>query len=966
MSTRVITAMRIQRRIWVTLICAGLTVLIGWYFLVSSNRADLERVVIEAMGRNDFAAAETALLKIRPRDSDVLQILADIAYRRGRKKDCIAWLEQLAESSKQPSAGFLQAGVRAFEFGLPGNAERLYRRAIQGSAALEPYSRLARLYLACRRGAELRRLLADADVANVPLKDDPMLVWLWVVGDRVDWHGGDSLQWLELVQKEQPEDGFAAAALIHSLLNSKQNVHARQVIDRFPSAGKFAWVVRLARATLELEENRPTEALSAIQQLPEEAEQQAETWFLRGRIWLACGDSEGALMAFAHANALDPWFVNAVYNHGRLLAQTGRMQESEAELRYAARIDDIVRRCRQLMNSSQLAADDVQSVVTLAAELGDTSWLRLVRQLASKLKHQRVGIDSGPRLSLGPPLAVPAGLVARRVVCEVPHSSSVVEREPAVPSKIRFVDTTDKLGVQFTYDHGHAPQRWLMETLGGGVAVLDYDRDGWQDLFFAQGGKLPASNQPGQSDGRLWRNIHASTFTDVTAVAQMTVPGYSHGCSVGDFNDDGFPDLLVCRYGGLTLMANQGDGTWINSTHGSGSGIEANQRWNTSAAFADLDDDGDLDLYVAGYCDAPFSDQLRACREGNQFAPCRPNAYPPGADTLLENLGTGQFQDRSRASGIVGDGGYGLGVIVADFDEDGAPEVFVGNDTTQNFIWHRTSPTTDRTMPVFEDRGLIAGVAVDGSGRAEACMGIACGDVDGDERLDLFVTNFFDETCTFYHNLGNLMFDDQTMQFGLSNAGRQLMGWESQFFDADNDGWLDLIIVNGHLHDQPQVPQFYRNRRGRFAEQSSSAGACFGVPRLGRSVATWDYNRDGRVDVVMSHQVEPATVLCNETETGQSVTLSLVGTRSVRDATGAVVRARVGHRKLVRLVSSQGGYLSACSADVVIGLGDATAIDDLEIQWPGGARERFGALAAGHRYCLREGRSRAISLPKDD
>ena len=267
-------------------------------------------------------------------------------------------------------------------------------------------------------------------------------------------------------------------------------------------------------------------------------------------------------------------------------------------------------------------------------------------------------------------------------------------------------------------------------------------------------------------------------------------------------------------------------------------------------------------------------------------------------------------------------------------------------------------------MPSFEDRGLIAGVAIDGSGRAEACMGIACGDIDGDQRLDLFVTNFFDETCTFYQNLGDLMFEDRTSQFGLSNAGRRLMGWGCQFFDADNDGWLDLAIVNGLLHDTPQLPQFYRNRNGRFTEQSSKVGAYFTVPKLGRSVATWDYNRDGRVDVVVSHQSEPASVLRNESEAGRHVTLTLVGTRSVRDATGAVIRARIGDRQIVRLVSSQGGYLSACSADVVIGFGKATAVDDVEIQWPGGLRERFVRMPAGDRLCLREGTGLAVSLPQ--
>ena len=527
-----------------------------------------------------------------------------------------------------------------------------------------------------------------------------------------------------------------------------------------------------------------------------------------------------------------------------------------------------------------------------------------------------------------------------------------------------------------------------METLGGGVAVLDYDRDGWPDLFFAQGGSLSYLPIPGAEYGQLKRNLQGLKLADVTTVANAVATGYSHGCAAGDVDNDGFTDLLICRYGGVTLLMNQGDGTWspsaiINEVLKRSSpplndpqsaltrspSEPSNFRdkfWNTSAAFVDLDLDGQLDLYIAGYCHAPLSQLLRTCRDEGHYTPCRPSTYPAEPDTLLINTGTGTFENRSAACGIRDENGYGLGVIAADFDRDGLAEIFVGNDTTQNFLWHRDKPTNQPAALEFLELGLISGVAVDGSGRAEACMGIACGDIDGDERLDLFVTNFFDETCTFYQNLGNLQFEDRTQLVGLSNAGRQLMGWGCQFIDADNDGWLDLAILNGHLHDTPQLPQFYRNHEGHFRDRSSAAGDYFQQPRIGRAVATWDYNRDGRMDLVVSHQVEPAGVLRNDSHANHHLTLTLIGTKSARDATGAVITATVKNRKIVRLVSTQGGYLSACTSDVILGLGSQNLIDELEIDWPSGLHQRFHNVSTGRHLVVREGQSELIALSYQD
>lgn len=959
----------------------------GIWWTFTPSRAALEQQAIQAILKNDLATAESALLRISPRDREVLQTLADLAFRRGRKADCIRWLENAADLPDTQSVELYDYGAKAFEFGIPAAAERIYRKAIlHQPTQIESYSRLARLYLAWRRGNDLRQLIATADSVGAPLIDDPMLLWLWVVGDRIDWFEKDAEEWLKLVSEQDPSDVYATAALIRSAQDSSlaDNPRKRSVIPLQPST---AWPIMLATVARRLESGGPIDAAELLKELPIAAEQDTETWFLRGQVASRWGEEGAALAAYQQATLLDPLYAAPLYQHGQLLSKRNELKESAAELDRATRVDELSQRCRQFLQGASLDVPALQAAMTLAASLGQDRWVQLVGQLAqrksptfewpaelSPLNHQQITSLQLPN-------------------SRIPHVKFHIERtEPTSDptqqahdgksvSLVQFRETTAELGLQFTYEYGYTQERWLMETLGGGVAVLDFDRDGWPDLFFAQGGPLPPSQKAVTSTCAMKRNLRGEQLRDVTTSAHADLAGFAHGCAVGDMNDDGFPDLAVCKYGGLVLLMNQGDGTWLDSTHEltgqdpsqtnpvttiqSTSSSTVQDRWNTSAAWSDLNGDGYLDLYVAGYCRAPSHEQLRPCREGSRFVPCRPNTYAPETDAVLMNSGRGALEDQSNSLDIetgraIGHGGYGLGVIAADFDQDGITEVFVGNDTTPNFLWHRNGvgPGSSR----FVDAGLISGVALDGSGRAEACMGIACGDVDGDQQLDLFVTNFFDETCTFYQNLGNLQFDDRTQQVGLSNAGRRLMGWGCQFFDADNDGWLDLAIVNGFLHDTAQLPQFYQNTRGHFAERSSKVGPYFEMPKLGRSVATWDYNRDGRVDLVITNQTEPSNVLKNESRAGHFLTINLVGIHSPRDGTGAVIRARIGDRTILRLVSSQGGYLSACSSEVVIGLESATVVDDLQIDWPSGRRDHLSYVPADQFLVIREATNVGIKI----
>jgi len=977
MSSRANAAPKKRLRSALTIgVCAAVAIYCA-RFLLTPSRVQLEQQAFDAIKHNDLPRARAVLLRLSPRDNDVLQLLADVAFRRGEKQECLQWLERLAETSSNPVEGFCSAGAKAFEFALPQESERLYRRAIKASPGLLVlYSRLARLYLAWQRGDQLRQIIAEADRAQAPLADDQVLLWLWVVGDHVDWHEDDSRDWLKSVAQQQP-DPFATAALMRSATPSSTSLDDAKGMS--PELRR-AWPNLVVEVERQLTNGRLSDAAKSAQQFSTDADSHPGVWFVRGHVAAAAGDLNAAVDAFERASQLDPLFVAPRYQRGHLFAKLGRNEESIHALQQALKLDEFVQKCVRLLQTTHPDLDDLISIAALAIDHDQYRWAQLVCQVSAKrdssaklpptlLKVQQANYAAlaMPQLTTTSPWSLQNSSVLRNssTAAQATHSQG--------QSVIQFKETTTELGLDFGYEYGHSKERWLMETLGGGVAVLDYDLDGWPDLFFAQGGPLEVSSSTQPKHGKLFRNDRGERLVETTIEATAVVSKYSHGCAVGDFDNDGFPDLLITHYGGATLLANCGDGTWIDRSESLGldgdsstSAVKANTRWNTSATFSDLDRDGQLDLYIAGYCHAPLSRELRTCREGNQFSPCRPGSYPAEPDTLFMNDGHGRFHDRSHELGIEADAGYGLGVIAADFDQDGLPEIFVGNDTTQNFLWHRKTVTTRSHLAApFSEVGLISGVAVDGSGRAEACMGIACGDFDGDQQLDLFVTNFFDETCTLYQNLGGLQFEDRTQQSGLWNAGRRLMGWGCQFFDADNDGWLDLVILNGHLHDMPQLPQFYRNERGRFQEQSSSVGHFFSAPKLGRSVAVCDYNRDGRPDFVVSNQTEPACVLRNDSEAKHQITVRLVGKNSVRDATGAIIHARIGDRKIVRLVSSQGGYLSANMPDVIIGLGDAATLDELTIEWPNGAQDRHVNVAADQSLVVREGSDQIIPIHVD-
>jgi hypothetical protein len=430
--------------------------------------------------------------------------------------------------------------------------------------------------------------------------------------------------------------------------------------------------------------------------------------------------------------------------------------------------------------------------------------------------------------------------------------------------------------------------------------------------------------------------------------------GYGHGVAVGDYDNDGHPDLFVTRWGSYALYHNRGDGRFEDVT--ASAGLAGDRDWPTSSAFADFDGDGDLDLYVCHYLtwDAENPEVCRSPASG-RVTVCEPARFAARPDHLFRNDG-GRFIDVTKEAGIVDTDGRGLGVIAADFDEDGRLDLFVANDDTANFLF------LNRGGMKFEEAGQASGVAASGGGGYRAGMGVARGDLDGDGRPDLAVTNFFGESTTFYQNLGGGLFTDRTAAIGLAAPSRYRLGFGIAFLDADDDGRLDLLTVNGHIVDErPEIPYampaqlMLGGADARLADVSAAAGPPFQVPRLGRGLAVGDLDDDGRVDAIVVGHEGPVAYFHNMGPGGHSITIRLEGTKSNRDAVGARLMLEADGRRQVADRLGGGSYQSASDPRLRFGLGAATRVDTLEVRWPSGRVDRFLRLPADAAYLVREG-----------
>jgi enediyne biosynthesis protein E4 len=570
------------------------------------------------------------------------------------------------------------------------------------------------------------------------------------------------------------------------------------------------------------------------------------------------------------------------------------------------------------------------------------------------------------------------------LVCVCAAFAAKSQQQPKAKPIAYFTDIAKKAGLTMMNTFGGvATKKYIIETTGTGVAIFDADNDGWPDILIVNGMKLDGEKSAGEAaSNHLYHNNHNGTFTDITKKAGLVHTGWGQGVCVGDYDNDGWPDLFVTYYGKNVLYHNNGNGTFTDVSEKAGV-AGTGKAWGTGCAFVDYDRDGHLDLMVANYVDfdiatTPAPGERVNCLWKGVPVMCGPQGLPTASNILYHNRGDGTFEDVTKKAQIdKTSGAYSFSVTTLDYDDDGWPDMYVACDSTASILYHNNHDGT------FKDVAITAGAAFNEDGHAQAGMGSTAGDYNGDGRLDIFKTNFSDDTATLYRNNGDGTFDDVTFAAGLG-LHTQYLGWGTMFFDFDNDSWPDLILVNGHVYPEVdsqhlgsnfQEPRilYHNNGNGTFADISANAGPGITNVSSSRGLAIGDLWNDGKLSAVVSNMNAPPSLLVNQIRASNHwVAFHLTGayptaaktsqadaasaaTKSTRDAIGARIKVKVGDRTLVDEVRSGSSFISNNDLRVHFGLGAATKIDSVEVRWPSGLVETFPKVSADKFNELKEG-----------
>jgi hypothetical protein len=556
--------------------------------------------------------------------------------------------------------------------------------------------------------------------------------------------------------------------------------------------------------------------------------------------------------------------------------------------------------------------------------------------------------------------AVLLSTAAIGVFLQAQHTGRAATPQAAIP---KLEDITASTGIHFI--HLASPdKKYIVESMSGGVAVIDYDRDGWPDIYFTNAPDVDMQLAGKKARSALFHNNRDHTFTDVTDKAGVAWPCWANGAVVGDYNNDGWPDLLVTCFGGVVLYRNNSDGTFTNVTKEAGLGSDT--LWAMGAAFGDYDGDGFADLFISHYAafdlnDLPAFGSMVTCQYHMIKVQCGPAGLKGSPDNLYHNNRDGTFSDVSRQAGVDDAAGLlGLTAVWSDFNNDGKPDLFVANDGANNYLYRNDGNGH------FREVGYEAAVALDENGKALANMGIALGDYLHSGRFAIAITHFSEQYLELFRNDGNLSFTDVSNISGIARATTHYVGWGDAFYDVDNDGWLDLIAVNGHVYpqvDQANIGVYFRepsqlflNRRdGTFRDASNEAGAALKIPRVGRGLALADLFNDGLQEVVVENlEGEPTILRPRDGPSNHWIGFELAGTKSNKLALNARVKVTCGDLAQSDEVRSSGSYLSQSDLRLHFGLSGCRQVDKADIYWPSGAMQSLTNLEADRMYCIKE------------
>jgi tetratricopeptide (TPR) repeat protein len=1003
----------------IVLVCAGLM----------ERKPDLTEADIllarakKALDRRDFPNAET---------------LARAALDRGTTIQGAAWIvageatvqQRRFEEAVECFLNVVKVGGRddemAMAHSLAGDvlARRLYRLAdaekhYRLAFKLDPKNDNARRGLVTLLVAEGRRGAAEEILMSVVKDNKHTDQHLYLLGNS-EWvikslsfktrEGGTQVkrdEFLDLARKAVPDDPIPTIGLARLAEIRNQTDLAIELLEKVVKKDPEQIEAQAMLGLLLAHSGDARRFLDWNKSVPESANQDARTWFARAT-WAAHVDQEQvATRCLWECLKRDPNHLAANLQLAQSLDRLGRPIESTQFRQRAQQLSELVTLLRGLAGNPRYGGEEIEPRVRRLVELNRklgrvweaVAWSMFALRKDQELKWPKKHLedlrpyiekrDTPRTIEKFTPLATIdlSDLPAPDWANDAASQAADGKPQQTKVGPIAFRNDARAAGLDFLYysDRSFETETSrLPETIGGGAGVLDFDGDGWPDLYLAQGShkrvdpgytttRPPVTPPRVPPTDRLFRNTADGRFQDITLQAKLNQTDYGQGVTTGDVNGDGFADIHVANVGSNTLLINNGDGTYSDETRTAGVGGD---EWSVSSVLADLNGDGLADLYVVNYLSGQDLFMLSCPPNAPVARACGPGDFSAAQDRLFLNTGDGRFRDATDSSGVTQAEGKGLGAIVADFDGTGRLDLFIANDTRPNFLFRNQPAQADGGLTLVEN-ALRSGVAYSDSGLPQDCMGIAVGDVDGDGTLDLFVTNYIGQSNTLYslrrprnQRTGAGLFLDKTRSAGLFDDGFSLVGWGTEFLDADLDGDLDLMITNGHVAGQVREgeqlkmpPLCYRNTgTGRFTTLAGKQlGQYFTRNYIGRGLARLDWNNDGRPDTVITHLDSPLALLTNTTpNTGHYLVLRLVGTASSRDAIGATVTARAGERTWVAQLTAGDGYLVNNQRQLLFGTGPATRIDQLSISWPSGLKQDLGPVQTDQTLKIIEGRGAVV------
>ncbi|WP_397569120.1 FG-GAP-like repeat-containing protein [Schlesneria sp. T3-172] len=963
---------------------AGATAVAFKVFNANPTADELLEQSQTALDQRDYAQAVSTLERAVEQYPDLKEawaLLADASAREGDASRSLTALEQLVRlDPARASSLAVQLGRNWMTRNLIRPAINTLRLAsVANPNAAEPDRYLAQIFAVTGHRAEVVECLVRLIQKNAFTQDD--LVVLSSVNPTVDDSGR-----LELMLKADPnEKSPLLPQAMHELDRnrvSEAEQYLLEVVKADPGDNEAQSILGEIYADF-----APEKFLAWNAQLPPTSENDGRIWLARAK-WLNLnGKPDPAIRCLHEALVREPESLSANMLMGQVLKSRGLAELGTSyteRARSLQRITDLSSRMGE--PQSHLLIEPMISELAATGRLWEAwGWAevydRRVRPATGDPMLARKKELAAQAALAGPTRTKPGSLAGDKsewLKYPLPDwtqsASSPAGSEPTregESTEIRFVDQAELAGLDFRYINTSAQESGhkIYETMGAGVAVLDFDQDGWPDLYFAQGKPLPLSSPTGPSDA-LYRNHRGERFESVTVPAGIDETSYSQGVTVGDYNNDGFPDIYVANLGRNKLFCNCGDGTFRDVTDEAGIQESA---WTVSCAIADLNGDGLPEIFDVNYCEGQDFLTATCYDEFRRPVVCRPTMFNAALDTVAVNLGDGRFQELQAEAGLDLPLGMGLGLVIGDFNDDHRPDVFIANDMTANFLLINQTEQAGGALR-FVDEAFLRGVALDANGLAQACMGIATWDVNRDGKLDLFITNFARESNTLYLSQAGDVYEDQTQRAGLRKPTFEPLGFGTQFIDADRDGRPELVVMNGHIDEFLNEPFrmkaqiFHGLDDARFVEISDQVGGEFWRDeRLARGLALIDWNRDGLTDFVATDLEKPVLLATNATENQcHSLCLKLIGTQSSRDAIGAKIRVVLqnGEERIAQLTGGD-GYESCSERVVSIGVSRDERVNKIEVQWPSGHKDVFENVAVAAKWLAIESRSTLVEFNSD-